>query len=252
VSTAVAEAGAVRLRTDTGRSRAGIRLAVLGLSAALAGTLTVFTLHLLPATRAISPVRRTISEYAYSSLGWVFSGGVVLVSAGSLLVLAALWAAGTVRRLSVGTIALTTWSVALLVLMIFPKHNWAVGPSTSGSIHRAASLVAFLSVPVAAIAIGITGRETVWGRLSISFGAISGVLFSCILGAAFLAPFTGTPWYRAFPLGLMERGIAIFAVLAVLSLGALALRTLRLKGRISEAPTESRRQDELFLRSALD
>ena len=50
---------------------------------------------------------------------------------------------------SLGSLLGVLWAAALLVIVLFPKHNWAVGPSTNGQIHRVASIVAFLCLPVA-------------------------------------------------------------------------------------------------------
>lgn len=202
---------------------------VVGMLIMLAGTLAVLALHVVPPTSATSPWRRTISEYAYSSLGWVFDAGVVAIAVGTLLIAVSLWLTRTVRVASLGSLALLAWSVSLVVLVIFPKHDWSVGPSSHGSIHRVASLVAFISVPIAAIAIARhrAGRLRPPARTALVMGVVSAGWLSCLVGAFLLAPVTGTPWYRMFPLGLMERGIAVFAVAALFALGWLAVRAAR-------------------------
>lgn len=203
--------------------------AVLGIVILAVGSLAILALHVIPPTSATSPWRRTISEYAYSSLGWVFNAGVLAVAAGSLLITLTLWATRTIRPLSVGSLGLLAWSTSLVVLVIFPKHDWSVGPSSHGSIHRVASLVAFISVPIAAVVIARrrAGRLTAPARTAMITGLTSAGWLSFLVVAFVLAPITGTPWYRLFPLGLMERGIAVFAVAAVLALGWLALRAAR-------------------------
>ena len=45
--------------------------------------------------------------------------------------------------------------------------------------------------------------------------------FAPIFGALLLSPVTGTPWWQAIPLGLVERGLVISEVLAVIALGVL-------------------------------
>ena len=214
----------------------GRTLGVLGLLVLAAGALAVLALHVVPPTSATSPWRRTISEYAYSSLGWVFNAGVVAVAAGSLLIAASLWTTRTVRPLSVGSLALLAWSVSLVVLVIFPKHDWSVGPSSHGSIHRVASLIAFVSVPIAAVAIARrrAGRLRAPAWTASVCGVVSAGWLSFLVGAFLLGPVTGTPWYRMFPLGLMERGIAVFGVAALIALGWLALRAARV-ARVSGA-----------------
>ena len=193
----------------------------IGALLVLVGTGAILVLHVVGPTSLISWYRRTISEYAYTSLGWVFDTGVVLISAGSLLVTAGLLTAGVVRWTSPAAVALLAWSVGLVVLVLFPKHDWSVGPSAHGQIHRVASLIAFLSVPVAALIIGIRHRVRVAGKAAIVFGTASGALLACIVGAFLIGPATRTAWWQVFPLGLMERGIALFAILAVLALAAL-------------------------------
>ena len=70
---------------------------------------------------------------------------------GSLAILPSLVLTGRARRGSLGVALGAVWSAALLLVMIFPKHNWAVGPSTNGQIHRVASIVAFLCLPIAVL-----------------------------------------------------------------------------------------------------
>ena len=187
----------------------------------IAGAGAILVLHVVGPTSLISWYRRTISEYAYTSSGWVFDAGVVLISAGSTLVVAGLLTAGLVRWTSPAVFALLAWAIGLVVLVLFPKHDWSVGPSAHGQIHRVASLIAFLSVPIAALVIGIRHRRRTAAKAAIAFGALSGALLACIIGAFLVGPAVRTAWWQVFPLGLMERGIALFAVLAVLSLAAL-------------------------------
>lgn len=209
--------------------RGAAALPAVGLLVLLAGTAAVLVLHVVPPTAATDPWRRTISEYAYSTLGWVFDLGVLAVAAGSLIITGSLWATRTVRRGSVGSIALLAWSAALVVLVVFAKHDWSVGPSAHGSIHRVASLVAFVSVPLAAVAVARhrSGRLAAPARTALVAGVVSAGWLSFLVGAFVLGPVIGTPWYRVFPLGLMERGIAVFAVATVLALGWLAWRAAR-------------------------
>lgn len=207
----------------------GLALAVVGLFGLLTGTLSILTLHVIPPTTQVSPLRRTISEYAYTSLGWVFNSGVVAISVGSLLIAASLWSSGTLRGSSGGSIATIGWGVGLLLLVVYPKHDWSVGPSGHGTVHRIASLVAFICVPIAAIAIGRrrTGRLRSPARWAIVFGGVAFGWLACILGAFTIGPMVGTPWWLVFPLGLMERGMALFGILAMFAVGTLAARASR-------------------------
>ncbi|RIJ67797.1 DUF998 domain-containing protein [Nakamurella silvestris] len=216
------------------------RLATFGLTLVAVTLLAIGALHLLPQTSGISPVRRTISEYALSPLGWVFEVAVLLLAAGSAAILLALVRCGLVKPVSTGSALLALWSVSLVMLVIFTKHNWAVGPSTEGQVHRVFSLVAFLSLPIGVLSIArrrrdrahpVADRVSAWWATGL--GWLSLAWFSPLALAVLLAPITGTPWYRAIPLGLVERGLALTEVLAVACLGIWALRH-----QISESPEE--------------
>lgn len=217
------------------RVRLARSLAAAGIAGALLAVVLVGTLHLLRQTAGISPVRRTISEYALTDLGWAFNLGAVALALGSLCVFAALVVAGQARRGSLGVALGIAWSAALLVVVMFPKHNWAIGPSTNGQIHRVASIVAFLCLPLAVLLLSRrTGPRTDRGRrqpraarTAFWLGVLSLAWFSLIIGALLLTPITGTPWYQAIPLGLVERGLVLTEVAAVIALGAWALTSPR-------------------------
>ena len=83
-----------QLRADVRPARL---LAYLGIGGALTAIILVGALHILPQTVGIDPVRRTISEYALSNIGWVFNVGVVALAVGSLAIMAALVLAGAGR-----------------------------------------------------------------------------------------------------------------------------------------------------------
>src|ERR1700712_4102057 len=74
---------------DARRSERTSAARVLG-GAALIGialTIAIFAaLHLLPPTRDISPVHRTISEYALTSSAWAFDLAVILLASSSVAV----------------------------------------------------------------------------------------------------------------------------------------------------------------------
>ncbi|MET0866188.1 MAG: DUF998 domain-containing protein [Nakamurella sp.] len=234
-------------------------LAGFGIAGALVAVIGVGTLHLLPQTADIDIVRRTISEYALTELGWVFNLGVAGLAIGSLAILASLVLAGRARGGSLGIALGLIWSAALLVVMVFPKHNWAVGPSTNGSIHRVASIVAFVCLPVAVLLLtrrpgGSRGRRPIPARLASWLAIGSLAWFGVLLGAWALTPITGKPWWQAVPLGVVERGLVISEVLAVIALGCWALcaptsamprtseaRPSRHPQPASQAPTEQAR-----------
>jgi hypothetical protein len=199
-------------------------------------------LHVLPPTNRISPVTRTISEYALTSSAWAFNLGVLLLVAASIAVLGGLSVLGRIRIASVATVFGALWAAGLLTLVSFPKHNWALGAvSTSGQVHRLASLVAFLALPVAVISTARRrGRAShpAPARWAFWLGVLALAWFSPLLYAVLTAPLTGTPWWQAIPLGLVERGLALTEVLAVVALAAL-LANSRGPGRSHSARVSS-------------
>ena len=159
----------------------------------------------------------TISEYVYTSGSAAFVAAVLMLAATSAALLYGLIRDGRVRLWSAGSVLMTLWVVALVAIVAFPKHNWVTGPSLSGTVHRYATLVAFVALPVAVLLIA-RGRHSAvrvarWltavgiGWLSVLFGAIA-------VGLA-----TGQRWWTLIPLGLVERGIAGFEVAALIALG---------------------------------
>jgi len=232
---AVRSAIAPTVESDREWGRARL-LAAAGIGGALIAAAFVGALHLLPGTADISPIHRTISEYALTGSGWAFNLGVIALAFGSLAVFAALVSAGHADRWSMGSLLGVLWAAALLVIVLFPKHNWAVGPSTNGQIHRVASIVAFLCLPVAVMLLtrrrsgaGSTSAQAhpVAARSAFWLAVLSLAWFSPLVGAMLLSPITQTPWYRAVPLGLIERGLVICEVLAVIALGIWALTSTR-------------------------
>lgn len=137
----------------TSRVLGGVALALIS-----AGVLMIAVLHLVGPTAEISVVRRTISEYQLTTSAWAFNLGVVLLAVGSLVVIVAL-----VRDRVAGpggVILLLGWVAGLLTLAMYEKHNWATGPSGTGQVHRLASLVAFLCLPLSMMVISARGRRT--------------------------------------------------------------------------------------------
>jgi hypothetical protein len=232
----------------TGRVSAGaaaVRWCGIGALTAVAGTVVTFAaLHLLPPTRAISPVTRTISEYALTSSAWAFDLGVLLLVAASAAVYAGLTMLGRIHVLSVSTLFGALWVAGLLTLVTFPKHNWALGAiSSTGQVHRLASLVAFLALPVAVISTarrrGRAADHTA-ARFAFWMGVVALVWFSPLVYAVVAGSLSGTPWWKVIPLGLVERGLALTEVSCIAALSVLLISAARARRVRTAAPTPVR------------
>jgi hypothetical protein len=186
----------------------------LGLFGVVAAVVLIGVLHVVPPSSQVSALRRTISEYALLEDGWVFNLGVAALALGSLAVIVSLVGRGVMKAVSIPSALIVVWSACLLLIVAFPKNNWAVGPSMGGSIHRVASVVAFVALPLAAIIVGRATRSA-W---PLWLGVISLLWFAVILGAVAMQPVTGTRWWLAIPLGAVERGMLFTEVLAVASM----------------------------------
>ncbi|USX55929.1 DUF998 domain-containing protein [Lentzea sp. HUAS12] len=221
------------------------RLAATGGS--LAVVVTVAMVGLLDLT--VGPLRRTISEYALGDYRPVFDVAVVLLAVGSLAILGVLVHKGVAKWRSTGAIALVLWSVGLFLVVAFPKTNWAMGTNeVSGSIHRFGSMVAFVSLPIAIIALARPWvRDHVWGRharWTMASGLLSVVAFMPLLYAIALSAVSDVRWWRVFPLGYIERILLVAEVGAVLVVGLWAIAASRVApwrvgetSRITSAPS---------------
>jgi uncharacterized protein DUF998 len=221
------------------------RLAAAGGSLAVVATIVmVGALDL-----TVGPLRRTISEYALGDYRPVFDVAVVLLAVGSLAILGVLIHKGLARWRSTGSIALALWSAGLFLVVVFPKTNWALGTNElSGSIHRFGSMVAFVSLPIAIIALARPWlRHHVWGRharWTMASGLLSVVAFMPLLYAIVLGMVSDVRWWRVFPLGYIERILLIAEVGAVLVAGLWAVAASRVApwrvgetSRITSAPS---------------
>lgn len=189
----------------------------------------VFAMHVVGPSARVSPVRRTISEYALLPGGWVFEVAVAGLALGSAAVLGALIGARLVAPRSAPAALLVVWWVGLLLVVAFEKTNWSIGPSLAGYIHRYASLAAFLGLPVGALLLARRWRGS-WRPFTRAVRMLSWVAlasFVPIVIAIAARPFTGMPWWRAVPLGLLERVVSLVDVGVVVALGTWALAAAR-------------------------
>ena len=223
-------------------ARAGAAAVVL--TVALVGGLDLYRLG--DSTRHL---RRTISEYALGPQRWVFDTGVLLLVLGSVAILAVLVRHGMAKWHSVGALAFTAWSVGLTLVVIFPKNDWAIGPSLSGSIHRFGSLLAFIALPIAATLLARPWRQDpTWGahaRWTFRLGVLSALAFTPILYAIAVNAVVGTSWWRVIPLGYVERLLVLTEVVAVLVAGAWAIAVTHVTD--TPAPSQAYRESSTSL-----
>ena len=199
-------------------------LARAGSAIALAVVAVVGSMHLVAPWSRHDPVRRTISEYAVGPGGWLFDVAVLGLVAATVAVVAALVLRGLVPARSAAVVLFGVWCVGLVLVVVFEKTNWSVGPSLSGSIHRYASLAAFFALPAAGLLVARRHRGERWAWWVTAFAVAALACFVPIIGAIALNPLLGVPWYRAVPLGLIERVLSLAEVAVVVVLGFWAAR----------------------------
>jgi hypothetical membrane protein len=170
-------------------------------------------------------LRRTISEYGLGTgaQALVFTTAVALLAVGSAAVLATLLRRGLVRLRSTATAGLTLWILGLATIAIFPKQDHSQPDTMGGDLHRIASLVAFVSLPIAASALARRWRQhPTWGRFARRTGLLAGVsavMFAPLVYAVTVAITTGTRWWEVLPLGYVERGLLLAEVVTMLAIG---------------------------------
>jgi hypothetical protein len=206
--------------------RSAAVLPVLSLAGIVAGAALVLLLQLLPPTDRISPIRRTISEYGLSDNKWIFDLAVVLVALGSAAAFAALIHRRLLPLVSAASFFGALWTVSLLIIVAFPKHNWAMGPSAGGTVHRIASVVGFICLPIAVLlaARRVYPRAPGWRRLAQWLAITSLLWFVLILGAVAVMATGGPPWWVVIPLGLVERLMSVNELFAIAALTVPLLR----------------------------
>jgi uncharacterized protein DUF998 len=224
---AISETPAAPLATRAARAP-GV-LCVGGVAALATGAALIVLLQFIPPTDTISPLRRTISEYALTSNRWVFTVAVLLVALGSVVLFGIHVRQGALRALSAPTVFAALWTLSLLVIVAFPKTNWAVGPSMGGTTHRIASVIGFVCLPLGILLAARTvfPRLRGWRRAARALGGLSLAWFGVILVAIGLMVAGAGPWWVIIPLGLVERLMAFTEVLAVATLAAPLLRSTR-------------------------
>ncbi len=160
---------------------------------------------------------RTISAYVYSDAAWIFHTAVWLLVAATITLVVALVRTGLRPMWSAPVVLFAIAAAGVVLLAVFPKTDWTVGDSPSGRIHRLGALIAFVVPPIATLRLTRGARE--WtARLARLVAALILVMLVAIVGlvAAFVAD-GGSGWYRAFPLGTVER-VVVGSLLVALGL----------------------------------
>lgn len=215
------------------------KAAAAGWGAVVVGAGTIAALHLFGPGSHISPVSKTISVYMLTSVGWIFSAAVLIATVGvGLIGYAAVHITGSATGSALVRVAVG----GLVLVALLDKTDWSVGDSLSGTVHRFAALVTFLVLPVAIVVLvrGLARRERREvrvesprnGEVRIS-GARTRACRGCALGFAAVSPLWLVPvivamitvgqagqWWLAVPLGLIERGMALTELAALVLLAA--------------------------------
>jgi hypothetical protein len=196
------------------------RTALASVVTLVLGTLLMLSLHVIPPTDEISPLRRTLSQYALTSNKWLFDGAILLIALGSALGFAAMVRHRGVAPYSGAVLLGALWTVSLLVIVAFTKTNWSVGPSIGGVVHRWASVVAFVSLPLAVIlsARRVFPEQPGWRMAARGFSAAALAWFGLIVFGVVRMLAGYGPWWLFVPLGLVERMMALAAVAALITL----------------------------------
>ena len=196
------------------------RSALASVLTLLLGSVLMLSLHVVPPTNEINLVRRTLSEYALGPSKWVFDLAVLLIAVGSALGFYAVVRHRRVRPYSGPVVLGALWIASLLVIVAFTKTDWTVGPSIGGTIHRYASVVGFVSLPLAVLLVAhkVFPDRLGWRWAARGFAAVALGWFGLIIIGVVRMGMGYGPWWRFIPLGLVERAMALAAVAAILTI----------------------------------
>ena len=191
-------------------------LAAVGAAAAVAGAGLVVALHVLEPAEDV--VHSMISDLVFGPNPWLFDLAVLLVMAGSLAVRAALARAGLLTGAG-GLMA--AFAAAMTMIAAFPTCHCQVQVTTAGVVHAAASLVAFTSLPLAALRLAAQ-HEVTWRRIAAWARHTARACLCCLapMGLAVVPIVLSVP--VPFPFGLIQRMTGLLAVALLLLLAGWA------------------------------
>nr|WP_296776008.1 DUF998 domain-containing protein [Rhodococcus sp. (in: high G+C Gram-positive bacteria)] len=201
-----------------------VRPATLGAPLIIAGALVVLALDIHTAVSDPAHLRRTISEYGLGAQQWVFATGVLLLAVGSACTLVAAVRSGMAKASSTAAVALTLWTVGLVAVVVVPKQDWSNDATLGlgGAIHRLGATLAFVSIPIALVAVSIPWirdhRWKSWARATLGLAILGLAALLPIAYALVIGMTTSTPWYRVITLGYVERVLVVAEVTALISL----------------------------------
>lgn len=211
--------------TDRGKRTRPWRLVALG--AIGWGLFTAVVLHVVSSR---NPVYDTLSSYTVTDRGQgLLAASVLSLAIGSLAVLGALHVAG-VPLSRTTRLLLALWALGLAAAAVFPASYPEAPDPVSGEIHLYACLVAFLSLPGAAISLlePLHGRsERVIVVRAIRLAAVAFGLFALSFVFVRLAEAGVEPFREisdGFPIGVTQRLLLLADVVLLGTLLRVATR----------------------------
>lgn len=211
--------------TETGKRTRPWRLVALG--AIGWGLFTAVVLHVVSSH---NPVYDTLSSYTVTDRGeGLLAASVLSLAVGSLAVLGALQVAG-VPLSRTTRLLLALWALGLAAAAIFPASYPEAPDPVSGEIHLYACLVAFCSLPGAAISLleplkGHPERVEVVRAIrlaSVCFALFAASFVFVRLNEAGVAPFHEIS--DAVPIGVTQRLLLVADIVLLLTLLRVATR----------------------------
>ncbi|MEU1685637.1 DUF998 domain-containing protein [Micromonospora sp. NPDC005707] len=183
----------------------------------------------------LSPWSLTVSDFAVSDRGGVIDTAMAVLAAATLVLLPALLRAGAGRLAGA---LLVAWSAGLMAAAVVPTNEPGLPMDVAAYVHRYASVVAFLALPVGGwlLARRLGGRAAGWVR--------GLVLTSLVLAATMI--WSAYPGDRLL-IGLVER-LLILAEVALLAVVAATLAGRRTGGAAAPRGGEHRHLAEVVLR----
>jgi hypothetical protein len=211
--------------TEQGKRTRPWRLVALG--AIGWGLFTAVVLHIISSH---DPVYDTLSSYTVTDRGeGMLAASVLSLAIGSLAILGALQVAG-VPLSRTTRLLLVLWSLGMAAAAVFPASYPAAPDPVSGEIHLYACLVAFLSLPGAAISLlePLKGRpERVLIVRAIRLTAVAFAFFALSfvfvrLSEAGIEPFPEVS--DMLPIGVTQRVLLLADVVLLFGLLRVATR----------------------------